>query len=892
MTGILRGFFHRLRVLLRGEQYAREVDEEIRFHLSLDAAQRMHAGSDATDAADSARRQFGNPTFIAEEVRYASGTRHIDGIAQDVRYALRSLRRAPAFTILAIVTLAIAIGSSTAVFSVVDTIVLRGLPYRDADRLHAIYERNDQGSSRTPSYPTFADWKTQAASFGDAVEDIAFIRGDGVLIDDDPERHITAYVSREFFDVAGTRPALGRTFSPDEQADGAPSVAVISWALFMEKFGGDRSVIGRTMRVNSEPVTIVGVMPHAFALPNFGGGTWLLPALWQPLEPRRGTMPQLALRGLHVDSRTIVRLTPGADSARVAAAMRTVQQRLAAEYPVEQAHWTGIALEPVSQQVYGTRRQQLTMVFGAVALVLLLACVNISNLFLVRASVRSRELAVRAALGASRLRIARQLFSESLVIALVAAGAGIALAMALVGGARGSASHLLPFTEALSVRGRPVAFAFATALVAALIMGALPAVRASLGALILRLKSGGGLAGGDRQDRRLRYALVSMQFALTVTLLIGAGLLLQSFRRVASVSMGFEANGLISFAIRPPSPQYDSPEAAAALYRRILERVHATTGIVEVAAAGGALIPVPVKRPDADDEARIRAAYHPVSAGYLRAMGIPLVAGRWFGEEDMRAASGFVINEALARQLAPQGSALGIRITVPRSSQAREDFGEPITLPVVGVVGNARLNGPEVAPEPEVLLPYTLEVWPWMRFSVRAGAPVSDQMLRAIESGVREVEPAIEFQPKPSAMPTGFAAVDEGRRFITTVLAGFAFAALVLACVGLYGIVAYGVEQRRRELGVRIALGASNGRLVRSVVGDAMLAMAAGITLGAVGAWLSARVIQGMLFQTTLADPVTIAGVVLVLGIVTVLASYRPAVRATHTDPMLAIRSD
>lgn len=891
MTSVLRGILHRLRVLFRGEQYAHEVDEEIRFHLALDTEHRVRGGAAPADAATSARRQFGNPTYIAEDVRYAAGTRHLDAIAQDVRYALRSLRRAPAFTMLAVVTLAIGIGSSTAVFSVIDAIVLRGLPYRDAGRLHAIYEVSDEGNARTPSFPTFEDWKTQSASFSSAVEGMAFIRGDGVRIGDDPERRIVAYVSRGFFDVAGTRPTLGRTFAPNEEAAGAPGVAVISWALFMEKFGGDQSVLGTTTHVDGEPVTIIGVMPHAFALPNFGGSGWLMPALWQPLESKRGAMPQLAMRGLHVDSRTIVRLRPDADSAGVAAAMRTVQQRLAAEYPVEQAHWTSVALEPVSRQVYGTRRQQLTMVFGAVALVLLLACVNISNLFLVRASVRSRELAVRAALGASRLRIARQLFAESLVIAVVAGAIGALLATVLVGLARGSASQLIPFTDALTVGGRATAFAFGTALVAALIMGALPAMRASLGALMLRLKAGGGMAGGDRQDRRLRYALVSMQFALTVTLLVGAGLLLQSFRRVASVSLGYDAEGLITFAIRPPSPQYDSPAAAAAMYRRVLDQVQATPGVTEAAAAGGALIPVPVRRANGEDESRISASYHPVSAEYLRAMGIPLVAGRWFGDDDMRVASGFVVNEALARRLAPQGgSALGVRITVPRSSQARSDFGEPITLPVVGVVGNARLSGPEREADPEVLLPYTLEVWPWMRFAVRASAP--ERMLRAIEDAVRDVEPGIEFNGKPSVTRAGIGAIDEGRRFITMVLAGFALAALVLACVGLYGIVAYGVEQRRRELGVRIALGASNRTLVGSVMGGAMVSLLVGMAFGVLGAWFSVRLIRGMLFETTFADPGTIVGVLLVLSGVTVLASYRPALRATHTDPMLAIRSD
>ncbi|HMC55401.1 MAG TPA: ADOP family duplicated permease [Gemmatimonadaceae bacterium] len=883
----LGGLLHRLRVLLRGEEYAREVDEEMRFHMSLDADHHARAGRAPDEARIDARRRFGNPTYLKEEVRYAAGTRSIDALLQDVRYALRSLRRSPGFVVLAIITLALAIGSSTAVFSVVDAVVLRGLPYRDANRLAAIYEVSEDGKVRTPSYPTFADWKTQAQAFSSAVQGLAYVRGDGIKIDDDPERHIAAYVSRGFFDLVGSRAALGRTFLADEEAPGAPSVAVISWPLFMEKYGGDPGVIGKTIRLNGVPATVIGVMPHAFAVPNFGGS--LMPAVWQALGPMESTTPQLAMRALHVDSRTIVRLAPGADSGAVAAAMRTVQQRLAGEYPAEQAHWTSVAIESMSSQVYGNRRQQLSMIFGAVALVLLLACVNISNLFLVRANVRSRELAVRAALGASRWRIARQLFAEALAIAFLAGALGILLGAALVGYARHSATQFIPFVKELRVGTRGVVFALAVALLAALIMGALPALRASVGALMLRLKAGGGTAGGDRHDRRLRYALVSVQFALTVVLLIGAGLLLQSFRRVAAVSLGYDANGLIELAIKPPA-QYAEPAAAAALYRRLIDRFEARPGVSSATAMGGALIPVPVNRPDVAGETRITATYHPVSAEYLRTVRRPLVSGRWFSDEDMRAASGFVVNEKLARELAQSGSPLGMRITVRRSSQARKDFGQPITLPVIGVIGDARLNGPENAVDAEVLLPYTLEVWPWMQFSVRATAP--DQTARLIEKDVRDVDPGIEFFGKPSVSRTGLGAVDQGRRFITLIVAGFALAALLLACVGLYGIVSYGVEQRRRELGVRIALGASSGTLVRFVVREATISLAGGVALGAGGAYASVRIIRGMLFQTDFADPATFASVLVVLAGVTLVASYAPAVRATNTDPMLAIRSD
>ncbi|HEX8943862.1 MAG TPA: ABC transporter permease, partial [Gemmatimonadaceae bacterium] len=346
----------------------------------------------------------------------------------DLRDALRSLRRAPVFTTVAVLTLSLAIGSGAAVFSVVDAVFIRGLPYPDADRLQTIYERSDNGGLRVPSFPTFTDWQAQASTMRGAIEGLAFVRGDGVLVpgSDGPERQIAAYVTPGFFDVMGMRPLAGRTFSPDDETPGAPRVAVISYSFFLHHFGGDRSAIGATLSVDSVPTKVIGIMPRGFDYPNFAGsGGWLPPVLWQPIAVFQATHAALTKRGLHVDSRAIVRLAARADSARVVNAMKVLQQHLAEAYPVEQAHWTSVGLQGISDELFGPLSTTLALIAGAIALMLVLACANIANLLLVRASIGSRDLAVRAALGAGRWRLARRQLTEVGVIAVASGAVGL-----------------------------------------------------------------------------------------------------------------------------------------------------------------------------------------------------------------------------------------------------------------------------------------------------------------------------------------------------------------------------------------------------------------------------------------------------------------------------------
>jgi putative ABC transport system permease protein len=815
----------------------------------------------------------------------------VEGFARDLGYAFRALRRAPVFAAVAIITLALGIGASTAVFSVADAVLVHGLPYRDSGRLMAVYEADEGGHFRVPSFPTFEDWQAQRSSGTGAIDGLAFVRGSGFPLPgvDGPEQHVAAYVTPGFFPMMGARAMLGRAFLPDEERPGAPAVAVLSYDFFIQRYGGDAAALGKVIDVDSVPTTIIGVMPRGFAFPNFSGPTWLPPALWSPISVYRARYKTLQLRGLHVDSRTIVRLATGADSARGAATLRAIETRLAGQYP-EQAHWTSVALQPVSDELFGSVRPGIVLLSVAIVLVLLLACANVTNLLLARGSARARELAVRTALGAGRWRLARLLLVEALVLATAAGALGMLLAFALVGVVRHAADGRLPFASQIIIDMPVALFAAAATLGVAIAVGVLPALRASGGRVVERLRGGATAAVGGVGERRLRGALVAAQFAFALTLLVGAGLLLQSFRRLESVPLGYDSTNVISFTIAAPSPKYAEPAQAAALYGEILAAARAIPTVSSSAAAGGALVSIGVATEDwPADRPPPQALYHPVSTDYLQTLRVPLIEGRWFSDDDMRSPVGFVVNEKLAKALASGGHVIGRRITVHRSSQARADFGQPITMPVIGIVADIHESGRATKPDAEVFLPYTLEVWPWMNFVVRA--PNAGRTLAAVVRAVHGVDPSIEFRGKPSVEERSFAGL-VAPPFLTLVISGFAACALLIAAVGLYGIVAYGVAQRTREVGIRIALGATERSVVALVLREGLLFVFVGAGIGLFSAVASSRLLTALLFETKASDPQTFVVVCLLLLLVAAASSYLPATRAAKTDPMLAMRGE
>jgi len=812
----------------------------------------------------------------------------------DLREAIRALRRAPVFTAVAVLTLSLAIGSAAALFSVVDAVFVRGLPYPAADRLQTIYERSDDASLRVPSYPTFLDWQAQASTMRGTIEGLAFVRGDGVLIPgkDGPERQIAAFVTPGFFDLMGTRPFIGRLFAADDETPGSPRVAVISYDYFVRRFGGDRSALGSTISIDSVPTRIIGVAQRGFAYPNFAGtGSWLPPVVWQPIAVFQATHTALTKRGLHVDSRALVRLAARADTARVTAAMKALLRHLADAYPVEQAHWTSVSLRSLPDELFGSLSTTLTLIGGAIALMLGLACANIANLLLIRASVGERDMAVRAALGAGTWRLVRRQLTEVAVITIAAGIVGTWLGSLAVAALRPYAAQRFPFAGDIHVDWRAAAFVLALVIAVAALVGAFPVLHLKRGTLVDRLRGGATMLAHGVAERRTRDALATVQLALAIAVLIGAGLLIQSLRRLSDVPLGYDPD-VVSFAISPPPHRYDEPAQAAALYKRILDATAAVPSAEASAVAGGALLPAKIETEGQTSAvAPPTALYHPVSAGYFTLMRIRLVAGRSFNDEDMRAPAGFVITENLAKKLWPGSSALGQRITVHRQSQARADFGQPITLPVLGVVADHRAFGPENDPPAQIFLPYTLEVWPWMNFAVRAPrtAAVASQMERA----VRGVEPAVNFLGKPNAAPTGLAPLlTNPRVFVMSLMSAFGVIALLLAAIGLYGIIAYGVTQRTREMGVRIAVGATASAVMALVMRHALGLVALGVAAGLAAGVLGSRLVRSLLFATSATDGPTFVVVPCLLAIVAVIASLVPARRAARVDPIVALRGE
>jgi putative ABC transport system permease protein len=890
---LIDGLRHRARVWFSRRDYERGIDDELRFHLDLDAEQRRDAHGD--DAPLAARRRFGNVTYLKEETRHAARLDRFDGATHDVRHLIRSLRRSPGFAAVAVLTLALGIGATTAVLSVVDHVLVHSLPFRDAGRLMMMLERGDRGGSRPPSAPTVEDWRRDPG-VQRAFAGVSFVRGDGATFRDGDEarRVLIGFVGPEFFSVLGVRPLLGRLLSDDDHRAGAEPAVVVSHAFWQQRLGGDRSVIGRRISLDSVPTTIVGVMPVGATYPAFA-------SIWEPLSQYRH-QEIMTRRGLHADSRTIARLRPGVDSARAVALMSAVGGQLAAAYPVEQAHWSA-AMYPVRDELIGDVRPMLLTLAGAAAAVLLLACANVANLFLARVASRTRELAVRGALGASRARLVRQLLTESLVFAVAGGALGTMLAAIAVRLARNLPSDRLPRVEELSVDHRVLAVAAAASLLTAVMCGVWPAWRATRSSSGDALRAGALGSVGVRSESRVRRALVTVQFALALMLLVGAGLLLQSFRRAAAVEVGFDPRGLVTVTINPPAATYQRPEDAAALYGRLITAVRAVPGVIDAAfinhvpfGLAAILSPIEIEGRAGNDTGSNQIFYRTASETYLRTMKMTLAGGRWFSEADMRSPGGsFVINAAAAKFYWPGENAIGKRLTLRRSSQVRADFGQPLAGTVIGVVNDVHQTSQEAVPDREVYVPYALETWPWGSVVVRTrdGAR-SLPALRDAIAGVdaRLIEKGAAGTERFSTVESVIASRLAPRKLALALIGAFAVSALLLAAIGLYGVVAYGITQRTRELGVRKALGATDRMIASLVFRESVILTSVGIVVGCAGAWEGARLIHDLLFQTDPADMTIYAPTVLVLVGIALVATYIPTRRATRLDPTIAMRGE
>ncbi|MGH7675913.1 MAG: ADOP family duplicated permease, partial [Gemmatimonadales bacterium] len=665
----------------------------------------------------------------------------MDTLLQDIRYALRTLMRAPAFTAAAVATLALGIGANTAVFSVVNSVLLRPLPYDATNRVHLLVERHERGEFRLLSYPTFLDWQGQT----DALDGLAFMRGTSALLrgGEGPMRVGAAFVSEGFFELLTGRPLHGRLFVPDDERPAGSHVAVITYDLWQRRFGGDPAVLGTAMSLDDGSYTIIGILPSGVRYPD-----WV--DFYAPLAAIIATDSALHQRGLHADSRVVARLRAGVDTVQTRVALEGVAARLAAAYPKEHGGWTSVAMLPLREEVlgFGAVRPVLRLLQVAVMLVVLIVCANVASMALVRGATRSRELAIRSALGAGRARVVRQLLTEAGVLALSGGALGVLLAAWLLDLLKAAAPEGLPRLDELRIDGWVLAVAGLTSLLTAALVGLAPALRVTSTSLVASLKEGRVDRGAGSRRSTLRSTVVAAEIAIAVVLLLGAGLLVRSFWRLSEVDLGFNPRRLVSLQVFPPAGKYESPDAAAGLYRRLAEAVAPVPGVEATALSnhvplsGGGIpsrivVPGHVPTPDEGESVFFRT----VSADYFDTMQIPLRQGRMLTQSDVASrATVVVVNETLARRYWSGASPIGRSVTLFKAAQARPDYGERFAAAVVGVVGDVRHFGLEQDPPAEVYVPYTVNVWGHMTLVVRTRADPG-AMLPVLRRAVLGVEP-------------------------------------------------------------------------------------------------------------------------------------------------------
>jgi predicted permease len=870
-------------------QVTNDVDAELEFHLARRIEELTESGLSLEDARRAAAERFGNLEYTRrycrdEDVRRERETRHttmIEELRHDLVYALRALRSAPGFALVALLTLALGIGANTAIFSVVRGVLLSPLPFPDADRVVRIWHVNQsENEARAQvSEPDYLEWAAASkrlASMGaywySPGGSGADLTGNGT-----PERIQGAYFTPGFFETLRPRAALGRTIRSEEAVVGNDHFVVISDGFWRRRFGGDRTIVGRALTIDGVPYTVVGVMPPEFTFPADRIDFWMPLSNMGPdaIGRQRGS------RFMDV----IGRLAPGATVAQAHDELAAVARRTAEREP-EGRGWSDVAILPVREALTGDVRRPLLLLLGAVAFVLLITCVNIASLLLARATARQRELAVRSALGAGRGRILRQLVTESLVLALIGGALGLGLAWAGVKALGVMGAGELPRAGAIRIDGTVLLYALGVSTLAGLLFGLLPAIRATSKNLQSVLRAGSrGSVGNAGQT--LRSALVIAEVALAVILVVGAGLATKSFARLLSVDPGFTARNVLAVRL---GMQYDKYGDARIrdYYQALLDRIAAVPGVEAVGSAkdfplrgAGEVRPVTVPGSAAGDGERpVRLPAMHVSADYFRAMGIPMRAGRTFTASDRQDAPlVWIVNEAFARKYFPNESAVGKTLRMGRA-----------TIQIIGVVGDFRQKNLSDPPEPAAYMHYLQNMRSGLSLAVRTtGDPL--RYANAIREAIWSVDrdQTITSVETLSAIVGGNVARP---RLLASLLLLFGAMGLTLGALGIYGVLAYAVSQRRQEIGVRVALGASPRSVLQLVVGQGMALAAAGVVMGVAGAFALTRLMSAVLFEVQATDPATFVTVVLVLLGAALIASWLPARRALRIDPVQALRYD
>jgi putative ABC transport system permease protein len=802
---------------------------------------------------------------------------------QDLRYGARMLVKNPGLTLVAVIALTLGIGANTAIFTVVDAVLLRSMPYADAERLAMVWEKRPANAQNVINLGNFFDWKAQSTVF----EDMAafFDLNRNLTSDGEPEELTGQIATTNLFSLLGVNAIKGRTFAPDDGKDGQPEVVVIGYDLWQRRFGGDPNIVGRSMTLNNQKTAIIGVLPADVGwYVQKGSMVKKAPEIWLPwqisntLRERKGRF-----------ARAVGRLKPGVTLAQAQNEMNIIGARLEQQYPEFNTNW-GITVVPLRTQFTGDIRKPLLILLGAVGFVLLIACANVANLLLARAASRRKEIALRAGLGASRWRIARQLLTESLLLSVLGGAIGLLLAWwgtkALIALSPPGLMDLRHVTVNLPV----LAFTFGLTLLTGIIFGLVPAVEAARFDLNESLKEGGKNIGGGARSHRLRNVFVVTQVALALVLLVGAGLLMKSFNRLQSVEPGFEPGNLLAMQISLPGRKYDTDPKVMDFYRKAVEQIQAIPGVE----AAGAINYLPFAGPHSGTDVSIEGQPKPplgqelgtgvcvTDANYFQAMHIPLKRGRLFTKQEATEMRHVVIiNETFARVNLPGQDPIGKRVTIDMKD-------ENVPSEIIGVVGDNKHMGLDTEVEPMAYWPHPELVYSSMTLAIRTkGEPLS--VASAARNVIRNIDPE---QPvgEVTTMNNLMAKSIARSKFNATLLAVFSLVALVMAAVGIYGVISYSVQLRTHEIGVRMALGAQRADVLRLVVKQGIGLGLIGVAAGLAASFALTRLIASLLFEVTATDKTTFGLVAAGLFLITLVACYIPARRATKVDPLLALR--
>ena len=870
-------FLRRLRWYLGRRRFESDMAEELRFHESLAAEEAARRGAEPDAAHQAARRRLGNDAQLREAARSIWTVPWLEGLARDLRYALRALRHRPGFAIASILTLALGIGATTALWSVLDPVLLRPLPYHQSERLVALLEVNrDRPNGQIIISPANAlNWRDRSHS----LQDIALYSWSSVTLADEPVEAVWGRaVTTNMFRLLGAAPMLGRSFAPEDTTPGAPRAVILSHALWQRRFGGDPALVGRPLRTREGPAVIIGVMPPGFR--RLGDEEY-----WTPLAATT------ELRTPHGRWLMAVgRLAATATAETATADLGAIARGLATEYPRFDTGWTARAV-PLAEQITGQARPILWLLAAAIGVVLLVACANVANLHLGQAIARRGELALRAALGASRGQVIRQWLVEGLVLAALGGAAGVGLAAVGVHALVTARITQIPRLEDVGIDFRVLAFAALVTALAGLGSGLAPALVVREGRLRGVIT---GHAGGDPSPRagRLRAGLVVLQVALCFMLLIGAGLVIRSLHRVLDRDIGLDPAGVVTFEEGLPEPDYPTAARRITFFEELARRVGALPGVRSVGLAEF----LPVRRMHPATSFKVVGEPEPapgqspvtqvnvVNGAYFAALQIPLLAGRVFGPEDRAGGPRVVmVSHALARMLGSDHDALG--------KQLKISWNEPDSaFTVVGVAGDVRAERIDGDIRPMVYFPVPQAPTDAMTLVVR-GEGGNLPPAAALRGAIRALDPGLPA-PDAEVMTARVRDALADRRYPMQLLSLLGALATALVSVGLYGVLAYAVAQRQRELGVRRAIGASEGAVLRLIFGAGFRYVALGLGIGLAGAVAGTRMLGALLFEVSPTDPPTLAGAAAIVVVVALAASWIPARRAARVDPVIALRGE